>query len=300
MQNNGIFEDGGKENSKLVSDFKAWNANAVRVPMNEDCWLAINGINPAYSGSNYQNALMKYVNMFTDAGMVVILDLHWTAPGSQQSNKQVPMPDADHSVDFWKSVASMFKNNDKVIFEMFNEPYPDNGSWDSDEGWRCWRDGGHCNGVNYQAAGMQSLVQAVRSTGATNVILLGGLQWSNSLVKWMQYKPVDTLNNTAVTWHSYNFNYCKDQNCWESNVGTVKARYPVVCTEFGENDCAGNYVSNLMQWMDGQGISYLAWTFNSWDCNSGPALIKSYDGDGEPTNYGMAVKNHYASLKNKL
>lgn len=294
MQGWGIF-DGGKHDNGLVTGIKSWNANAVRIPVNEDCWLGINGIKPEYSGDNYRNALRDYIKMFTDAGLVVIFDLHWTAPGSQQANKQVPMPDLDHSVDFWKSVANEYGQNDMIILELFNEPYPDNGNWNSDQGWKCWRDGGWCNGFTYQSAGMQTLVNAVRSAGAKNVILLGGLAWSNSLAQWMQYLPHDPLNNTAATWHSYNFNYCNNQNCWSTSVGQVKQKYPVVCTEFGENDCAGGYVSSLMNWMDSQGLSYLAWTYNPWDCASGPALISSYDNGGVPTNYGSAVKNHYAS-----
>ena len=119
--------------------------------MNEDCWLGINGVKPQYSGQNYISALEGYVNMFTSQDFVVILDLHWTAPGSQQATKQLPMPDRDHTIDFWKSVAQKFSGNDKVIFELFNEPFPDNGNWDSENGWKCWRDGGSsCNGLNYQ------------------------------------------------------------------------------------------------------------------------------------------------------
>lgn len=148
VQGYAIFEN--PHNQSLVDSFKAWKANAVRVTMNEDCWLGINGIKPEYSGQNYINALTGYVNMFTSQGFVVILDLHWTAPGSQQATKQLPMPDRDHTIDFWKSVASHFSGNDKVIFELFNEPFPDNGNWNSDQGWKCWRDGGSCNGVNYQ------------------------------------------------------------------------------------------------------------------------------------------------------
>ena len=119
--------------------------------MNEDCWLGINGVKSQYSGQNYISALESYVSMFTSQGFVVILDLHWTAPGSQLATKQLPMPDRDHAVDFWKSVAQKFSGNDKVIFELFNEPFPDNGNWDSDNGWKCWRNGGSsCNGLNYQ------------------------------------------------------------------------------------------------------------------------------------------------------
>ena len=107
MQGWGIF-DAGKHDYSLVTGIKSWKANAVRVPLNEDCWLGINGIKTEYSGANYQNAIMEYVKMFTDAGLVVILDLHWTAPGSEQAKSQRPMPDLDHSVDFWRSVASKF------------------------------------------------------------------------------------------------------------------------------------------------------------------------------------------------
>lgn len=148
VQGYAIFEK--PYNQTLVDSFKAWKANAVRVPLNEDCWLGINGVKPEFSGQNYINNISEYVNMFTREGFVVILDLHWTAPGTQKATKQVPMPDQDHSIAFWTSVASTFSNNDKVIFELFNEPYPDHGNWNSDEGWKCWRDGGYCNGVGYK------------------------------------------------------------------------------------------------------------------------------------------------------
>ena len=294
MQGYGIFD--GPHNSTLVNGLKEWGSNAVRVPLNEDCWLGINGVKPQYAAENYQNAIGEYVRMLTDAGMVAIVELHWTAPGSDKATGQKPMPDMDHSVEFWKSVAKFFMDNDKVIFELFNEPFPDGGQWNSTEGWRCFRDGGSCSGVNYQAAGMQTLLNAVRGTGAKNVILAGGLAWSNSLAQWLQYKPTDQLNNLGASWHSYNFNYCKEKSCWETSVGRVKAQYPVVATEFGENDCSGGYVTPLMQWMDSVSMSYLAWTYNTWDCKSGPALISSYDNGGVPTGYGAAVKNHYSKL----
>jgi hypothetical protein len=40
-----------------------------------------------------------------------------------------------------------------------------------------------------------------------------------------------------------------------------------------------------------QGVphSHLAWTYNAWDCKSGPALITDYYG-GCTNNYGCTVK----------
>lgn len=53
------------------------------------------------------------------------------------------------------------------------------------------KDGGKCNGIDFEVAGMQKLVNAVRATGATNICMLGGLQWSNSLTQWLKYRPHD-------------------------------------------------------------------------------------------------------------
>jgi len=41
----GFFD--GPSDSASVQAIKSWNVNAVRVPLNETCWLAINGVAPA-------------------------------------------------------------------------------------------------------------------------------------------------------------------------------------------------------------------------------------------------------------
>ena len=144
---------------------------------------------------------------------------------------------------------------------------------------------------------MQDLVSAVRSTGAKNLVILGGLAWSNSLAQWDKYAPTDPMNNIGAVWHSYNFNYCNNENCWNQYIKPVAEKYPVITTEFGENDCKGDYVTKVMQWLDTNTHgNYLAWTFNTWNCNSGPALISSYDSHGVPTAYGQAIKQHYSSV----
>lgn len=75
------------------------------------------------------------------------------------------MADADHAPAFWRSVATAVKADHGVLFDLFNEPYITS--------WSCWEHGcrtGHQhNGsdVTYETAGMQQLVDAVRSTGST-------------------------------------------------------------------------------------------------------------------------------------
>jgi len=264
--------------------------NIIRLPMNEDCWLGINGVKPEYAGNNYKNALSQFVDLLINNGFAVILDLHWTAPGGAPAKGQMPMPDADHSYIFWFEVATLFKNRTSVIFDVFNEPFPDNETWDSQNGWKCWKNGDNCNGIPYNVAGMQGLVDAIRITGANNIIMLGGLQYSNSLVQWLNYKPYDPTGNLIASWHSYNFNYCVNEACWNKYVAPVASQVPVIAGEIGENDCTSLYISRLMKWMDQQGVHYLGWTWNPWNCNDGPALI--IDFSGNPTNFGRGLKDH--------
>ena len=303
VQGNGIFD--GPNDQASITAIKSWGpVNAVRVPLNEACWNAESYVNSAYAGANYINAIKSYVSLLNSNGIVAILDLHWTdgtytgpGQGSCTSSNQAeafcqkPMPDAAQAVPFWTSVANTFKGNDAVIFDLFNEPFPEQAdSTNETEGWQCWLNGGSsCVGISYTVAGMQTLVNAVRSAGANNVLMLGGLEWSNDLTQWLQHEPTDPDHNLAASWHSYNFNACSNQSCWTSQVAPVAASVPVVAGEIGENDCAGSYITPLTTWMESEGISFLAWAWNAdFACSSGPGLITDYT--GTPTAYGAAYK----------
>jgi hypothetical protein len=216
--------------------------------------------------------------------------------GDVNATCQKPMPDAQYAPSFWTGVATAFKGNDAVILELFNEPYVDRATGNETTAWTCWRDGGTCPGVGYQVAGFQSLVNAVRATGATNIIEIGGLAYSNDLTQWLSFKPSDPLNNLAAFAHVYNFNACANTSCWDSQLGPVAAQVPLSLTEIGENDCGHGFVDTLMNWADSHDVGYLGWTWNTWDCSSGPALISNYDATA--TSFGQGVKAHLASVSN--
>jgi hypothetical protein len=57
---------------------------------------------------------------------------------SAQATCQKPMPDAAQAIPFWTSVASTFKGNNAVIFDLFNEPYASRATGDTTTGWQCW------------------------------------------------------------------------------------------------------------------------------------------------------------------
>lgn len=289
--NSNVFE--GPTDASLVTPMKAWNINTVRVPLNEDCWLGINGVDPAVGGPAYQQAIGAFVQMLRANGMYVIVDLHWNAPGTTLARSQQPMPDADHAEDFWISVAGAFKGDMGVVFDLYNEPYPDKAT--SDPG-GCLRDGCTLSGWTgfagpASAVGMQQLVTDVRTkASARNVILIGGWSYASALGSWLQYEPTDPLSNVAASFHTYNFTGCNDATCWTNTVRPVAARVPVVTGELGENDCGESYVDSYFAWADPLGISYLGWSWNVQDCGQFPALVTSYT--GTPTAFGQGFLAH--------
>lgn len=278
------FSDGPVDQAS-VSAILGWHANAVRVPLNEDCWLGINGAPAQYSGPGYQNFISQWVSLLRQNGLYVVLDLHWNNGGTGQATGQQMMADADHAPAFWTSVASTFKGDLGIVFDLYNEPH--------DISWSCWRDG-DCSIDGWSAAGMNQLVAAVRGTGARNVVMAGGVGWSGDLSQWLQYKPTDATGNLAASFHSYNFSNCPDDACRSAQLAPVAAQVPLITGELGENDCAHGFVDGYMTWADGLGLSYFGWTWDTWNCGTGPALISDYG--GTPTTFGEGVKAHFLAV----
>src|SRR3989442_1869971 len=74
VQGHGIYD--GPSDVASIAAMAAWHVNSVRVPLNEDCWLGINGVPAAYGGAAYQAAIQQYVSLLHQQGLYVVLDLH--------------------------------------------------------------------------------------------------------------------------------------------------------------------------------------------------------------------------------
>lgn len=142
---------------------------------------------------------------------------------------------------------------------------------------------------------MQTLLNAVRATGARNLVLIPGVAYSNDLRQWLTYKPNDPAGNLAAAWHGYNVNSCSSESCFDQQLAPVIAQVPLVAGEIGENTCSHGYIDRVMAWLDAKGASYLGWTWNTWDCSSGPSLIS--DDNGTPTNFGVGLRDHLKGMQ---
>ena len=284
----GFFD--GPSDMASIRAIKRWHVNAVRVQLNETCWLGINGIDPAYGGDAYRRAIRGYVAKLERAGLYVILNLELAAPGAGQASSIPPMPDADHTPEFWRSVASAYRDDRAVLFDLYTEPH--------DVGWDCWQNGCQIEGEDvgvYRAAGMAELVAAVRSTGARQPIMLGGIDWARDLRQWLAHLPADPARALVASNHTYDFASCFGR-CRAALAGIART-HPVISGEIGEGDCAHGYIDPYMRWADRHGVSYLAWAWNAeggWTCRGGPTLIEDYD--GTPTGFGIGFRDHLRAL----
>jgi hypothetical protein len=283
IQDFGIFD--GPTDDRSIAAMVAWRINAVRLPLNEDCWLAINGAPAQYSGVLYRAAVVDYVNRLHQAGLYVVLDLHWSAPGRVQATGQQRMADLDHSPAFWSSVAGTFRDDPNVLFDVFNEPH--------DINWECWRDGCVMPG-GWRVAGMQRLVDSVRAAGARQPIIASGIGWANDLSSWLRYRPHDPANQLAAGFHVFDFGECVHESCWTEHAGLVARSVPVVTTELGQRECSSVFLDRFMTWADSSKVSYLGWTWNPHGCEA-PALISSWQ--GKPTASGEALRARSVRLQ---
>jgi hypothetical protein len=336
------YNDGHMDDADATA-IASWNANAVRVPLNEDCWLGINGQpndsqdpDETLTASGYQQAVKDYVSFLNAHGLYAILDLHWTAPGTQVAEEQQPMPDNDHSPAFWQSVASTFKDNPAVVFDVFNEPFdptdPRSGTDQDPQDqvtWNCWDtgtengpDGGapcdtsayDANGIKtvpYRVAGLQTLLDTIRAAGATQPVLTGGLDFANDLSQWGDHAPDDPLNQEAASFHNYTGQACDNISCWNSEIAPVAVNVPVVTGEFDEdnfdnpscdNRTPSTFDADYMSWADQHSVSYLAW---GWEVLSAQEIsdqgcsayyLTSDPGGTSAAPNGTALHDHLLAL----
>jgi hypothetical protein len=288
-----------------VAPFQTWGINIIRLPLNESCWLGINGA--ATGGSTYQTAIESFVSSLTSAGIAVILDLQWVGPGSVIASSSVcggqfaPAPDNDHAPAFWESVAAAFATNESVIFDLYNEPWLD----DTSTGWGLLLNGGTISGGSYSScptytsAGTQALVNDIRTaegSGYHHIIDVPGVGYTNVLDNWLAYEPSDSASPAQLNaaWHSYQGQICDTLSCWTSVILPIMNSVPLMTEEMGENDCTDLYVDPLMVWEDAHGGNYLAWAWDTYNCNSFPAVIS--DTTGTPTGFGIDIRNHYLTM----
>ena len=298
VQGWGIFD--GPSDAASVQAIASWNVNVVRVLLNEDCWLGINGINPSYAGQNYISAIVNYVNLLHQYGMYAEVSLIWAAPGQYQATYQDDAPDEDHSPAMWASMAATFAGDPNVILAPWGE---------TTVGWKCFMRKGCDNEATYGpsnqfylTASMQEAVNAIRGAGFGGVVSIPCIDYANACAdyngsSWLRSHPSDPAAQLIAEAYVYGKNTCDTTACFDRTMRPITKVAPLIFGETGEtydgSDCTPKYISRFLPWADAHGVGYEAWTWDTWGgCG---VLISDYN--GTPANaWARWVRTHYLGL----
>ena len=185
----------------------SWKANVVRIALNQDFWLSGRS-----TTSTYAPLVDQSIGWAEDAGIDVILDPHWSDAGelggcAPNLGCQQVMAD-DNSIPFWTEVATRYKDDGRVLFELYNEPH--DVAWGDLEV-------GRRHGDGWNAAGMQQLHDAVRAAGAENVVVIGGLYWAYDL-SGVPHNRISGHNIMYAT-HPYGGSSDRAPSTWDAPIG---------------------------------------------------------------------------------
>ncbi len=210
---------------------REWKANCIRLPVKEDFWFGKSQYQKD-GGEGYRALVDKIIRLAAARGAYVALDLHRFG---------APMPE---HVEFWKDAAAHYRNNPAVLFDIFNEPHGIS--------WEVWKNGGSLKEKHQENAvventekvkgettpGMQALVDAVRSTGAKNIVIAGGLSWSYDLSGVVNGFALDEReggNGIMYSHHNYPWKIG-----WQKAVLDAAEKFPIFVGEVG----------NIRSWED--------------------------------------------------
>jgi hypothetical protein len=271
---------------------QAWGANFVRLPLAENYLVPTD----CSYDSSYLAKVDAMVNAATGNGLFIMLDLHTNALTRCAAPTQQDMPDAN-AVSVWNTLASRYKSNPLVGFDLYNEPH--------DVSDAIWHSGGTVtsSGVTYQAVGMQTLYNTVRATGATNLVFASGSNWATS---FPATAPLTATSNLIYAAHAYTCptglpssgaacstgpdGTISDPSGLLSHFASIGQTAPVMVTEFGfpdKND--GRYITNVQNYASAHG--WVGWDVYAFD-NSTGGLFDLWKNTGsliEPAASGMAV-----------
>lgn len=209
---------GEKINQSIPVAIDGWKANVIRLPVRDDFWFGRGPYQKKDGGAGYRKVVDGVIETASSRGAYVVLDLH-----------RFGAPTREHG-EFWKDAATRYKNHPAVLFELFNEPHG--------MSWKLWRDGGPLTDpkkpevlTGEVTTGLQSLLNTVRATGARNVVIAGGLDWSYDLSGIAQgYGLQEQPGGQGIVYSSHIYPWKRD---WQGKVLVIAEKYPLFIGEVG-------------------------------------------------------------------
>lgn len=283
------------DSDKITAAANFWHANTVRIQV---AWENLFSGPGGSVNNSFLSELDSEVNLANSYHMVAII-----TEQTERYNGSV-FPDSN-SVNFWNFMASHYKNNPMVFFDLFNEPrlFPSMFIGGSDsQVWNIWQNGGtvilNSNNQSTTFVGMQTLVNTIRAVGANNIIIAEGNNKDQDLSELSTH--LLSGNNIAYgTEPSLRPGGSTPDGTpaeWQSNWGNLAQSYPIMMEAFidtpGDSSCNTNSPTLLPQLLNYLQANNLGLIYFSMD--PGEAVV-GYNLD-QPTSFSNSTYNCSSSV----
>jgi hypothetical protein len=218
---------------------------------------------------HYKSDVLAAIGQARAAGFVVIPSMDAQA---ENGIAGLPCMPNDSTVRAWRTLAPELAHDQGVMLELADEP---------------------CLSNNPQGRGewtrsMQALIDAVRASGAQNILLLDGLWYARSTNGLFPLVHDSLKDHLALAVHPY---LAKEvfatERQWHDQFGASAAQYPMIATEWNAtptNGCVGSATPAValqeMRYLQSLRIGLIGWAIDS----SYGKLVKNHQ-DFRPTNY---------------
>jgi endoglucanase len=268
---------------------------------------------PLYSKS-YVQQVRNAVEDARNLGLTVIVSLQAEDPAGRA--RVCPEPDAG-AERAWQQLVPMFAGDPGVMFELFNEP----SLLASPTNWQLWQYGGLVTltgGGTCDAVGMQTLIDDIRTAGASNVIIVPGLAGEGTLAGMPTLTDPASPSSPQLAYGVHYPSLSGGSTVWDRKFGEASSSVPVLVTEWYANSfhlCTSNeparaawllaYLASKQIGVVGyafdvpgtivSGWSYAPTTYAHFACEP-PAAFGSTPSDGPHTGPGLLLFNEFEGL----
>lgn len=191
------------------------------------------------------------INYATELGLYVIIDWHILSDGNPNTYKT-------QAISFFKEMATLYKDNDNIIYEICNEP------------------NGNVQWLRDIKPYAQEVIGEIRKIDSDSIILCGTPTWSQD-VDVVADNPIQGYDNIMYTLHFYADTH--KQNLRDKAQIALNKNLPLFVSEFGICDASGNGNVNEEEaniWIDflnKNNISWICWNLSNK--NESSSLLSS-------------------------
>ncbi len=224
--------DGGSALLDTLSENTRWNANVVRMPVNQQWFL---------EDPEYQTRVERLIDDANARGVYVILDVQWEVGKKLEpyylNILEVPTFGPGNTTEaFWLVASSRWANRTNLLYDLINEP--------------------HGRHHDESAAAMQVLIDAIRSRTPDPILVIGGSDWAHGLDFYRQ-RPL-TGANLVYSAHQYLPYDTPDK--FSSNFLQAARTLPVIVGEFVAEPENAAYATRLVDESEKAGVDgWLPW-----------------------------------------